>query len=193
MCPSANILILLYSIKRFLEVSVCLPLSSCPKRWNLFFDTQVPVWKPETLDACSYLYHWLVSINNVLPTTGRLSCERLKLSQFKQCFSSLCLKPTTHHSLHSIQRELTDQTRQICEELWAECLIPKPITQSVWLMPHDECSLLAALTMEGTWTLGGSALNLAVRTRRSPALCCKGKVRLWTGWCECSPFRPGSL
>lgn len=29
---------------------------------------------------------YLFSINILLPTTGRLSCELLKLPQFKQCF-----------------------------------------------------------------------------------------------------------
>lgn len=93
-------------------------------------DPQMPTHVPTT----GYLF----STNILLPTTGGLSCELLKLSPLKQCLSSLHLKPTTCCCLHSIQRKLADQTSQIHEELWAECLIPKPITRSAWLMPHDE-------------------------------------------------------
>lgn len=194
MCPSANKLILLYAIRRFLEVSVSLFLPI--QRDEIpFFDTQVPVERQRPSNALPVHISttvYLFSINMLLPTQEGwvVSCwnspssSNVLVCAWSPPLAALCAVST--------ESWLSRQGREVRNSgLTAPCPKQSPKLSDWWHVIN--CSLLAALMMEGAWTHGWSALNLIVRARHSPVLYYKGKVRLWTGWWESSPLSSGSL
>lgn len=195
MCPSANIRILLYFIKRFLEVFLSLAFSFLSKKKKfLCGHTQVLVWKPETLRCPLMSLQLAICFPLISPFAQQedwvVSCWN---SRSSSSISSSHMKPPLA-AVCTVSKE-SWRTRQVgyVKNFGLNASSQKQLPEvSDWCHMMN-CSLLAALVMEGAWILGWSAPNLFARAGHPPALYCKGKAKLSTGQCEFSPFSSESF
>lgn len=111
---------LLYSIKRFLEVFASLvPSTFLSKERKFLFWHTGPSLKARDPDKCPLR---VVSCSNSHSSSS---------VHFTLEASSLLL--FAHYP-----KKVADQAAQLRGELWAGCFIPTPTARSVWLMPRDE-------------------------------------------------------
>lgn len=188
-CPSANIGILLYSIKRFIEVLVSLPPSFTSKEtkflcWRIgptLSDRQRPS------DVRSYPYNWMFSTNMLLPTTGGPSCELLKFVQFALEAYHLLLfaqypkkvgwpgKSDAWRTSGWMPRPKTNYQKHLTDATWWIALPwshwwqrePKNLVVMLWTSlwgPH----IYLPCTTQGQ----SQTLNRAVQIRKSPKTMC---------------------
>lgn len=172
--------------------SLCLSPSSYPRRQNSFVDTQV--WKPEILRCPLMSLQLAICFPLIFPFAQQedwvVSCWN---SHSSSSISSSHLKPPLA-AVCTVSKE-SWRTRQVryVKNFGLNASSQNQLPEvSDWCHMMN-CSLLAALPMEGPWIPGWCAPNLFVRARHLPALYCKGKARLWTGQSEFSPFSSGSF